>query len=225
MAHLMSPGPPKMLEDLAKWLIPPACREEVLGDLYERYKSPAQYLGDLVSTLPFVTLSRIRRTTHIRLLLMDAVLVYGSFLAAAWYLARRLVTDEGGLVRLAIPAGLTLLALLIGDAFARPLKRQASDWIWPLIVKLALFALCGAVGLATEANFYGLMMSLMLMSTAKLMFAPGTGQPHGAGGSALPAGQGWQPVSRTLRVTMTLILMAVTCLLLWEMVNRTGVNP
>ena len=85
-----------------------------------------------MSTLPFVILSRIRRTTHIRLLLMDALLVYGSFLAAAWYLARRLVTDEGGLVRLAIPSGLTLLALLIGDAFAPPLKRQASDWIWSL---------------------------------------------------------------------------------------------
>ena len=125
----MAPGPPKLLEGLAKILIPPACREEVLGDLYERYKSPAQYLGDLVSTLPFVLLSRIIRTTNIRLLLMDALLVYGSFLAAAWYLARTLVTTEGGLVRLAIPSGLTLVGLLIGDAFTPPLKRPPSDWI------------------------------------------------------------------------------------------------
>src|SRR5450755_4036035 len=102
----MSSGPPKILEDLAKTLIPPACREEVLGDLYERYKSPRQYLGDLLSTLPFVVLSRIRRITDIRLLVMNALLVYGAFLAAAWYVARTLVTAEGGLVRLAIPSGL-----------------------------------------------------------------------------------------------------------------------
>ena len=86
----MPSGPPKALEGLAKILIPPAWRVEVLGDLYERYKSPSQYLGDLLSTMPFVVLSRIAHTTDLRFLLMDAVLVYGSFLAAAWYRARTL---------------------------------------------------------------------------------------------------------------------------------------
>ena len=140
MSPLIPPGPPKILEDLAKILIPPACREEVLGDLYERYKSPRQYLGDLLSTLPFVTLSRIIRTTPIQLLLMDALFVYGSFLAAAWYLAKTLITDAGGLVRLAIPSGLTLLSLLISEAFTPPLKRWLSDWIVPLVIMLALVA-------------------------------------------------------------------------------------
>src|SRR5579863_4754374 len=106
MAPLKPLGPPKILEDLARVMIPPTRREEVLGDLCERYKSPAQYLADLLSTLPFVILSRIMRTTHIRLLLMDAILVYGSYLAAAWLLARTLVTDGSGLVHLAIPSGL-----------------------------------------------------------------------------------------------------------------------
>jgi hypothetical protein len=221
----MPSGPPKILEGLAKALIPPACREEVLGDLYERYKSPAQYLGDLLSTLPFVALSRIMRTTDIRLLLVDALLVYGSFLAAAWYVARRLVTAEGGLARLAIPSGLTLLYLLISDAFRAPLKRRSSDWLRSLGIYLALVAFCGAVGLLTDANFYGFILSMMLVSAAKLMFEPHPGQPQGAGGPALLAGRESRPVSRTARVTMTLIFRALICLVWWEIVSRTGVNP
>lgn len=225
MAPLIPPGPPKILEDLAKILIPPACREEVLGDLYERYKSPAQYLGDLVSTLPFVILSRVMRITDIRLLVMDALVVYGSFLAAAWYVTRRLVTQEGGLVRLTIPSGLTLLGLLISEAFTPPLTRPASDWIRSYGVKLGVVALCKLSGLATVADFYGLVLSLMLVSAARLMFAPDTRQPQGAGGSALPAGQGSRPISRTVRVRIALVCLAATCLILWNFVIERGFNP
>jgi hypothetical protein len=214
----MSSGPPKILEDLAKALIPPACREEVLGDLYERYKSPVQYLGDLVSTLPLVTLSRIVRTTHIRLLLMDALLIYGSFLAVAWYVARSLVTEEGGLVRLAIPAGLTLLYLLISEAFKRP----DSDWLRPLFIRLALVGLCGLLGLLTVANLYGFLLSTMLVSTARLLFEPGARQPQGVGGAALLAGRESRPISRAVRVRMTLFFLAVIGLVLWNFVSRRG---
>jgi hypothetical protein len=217
----MRPGPPRILEGLAKGLIPPARREEVLGDLYERYKSPPQYLGDLVSTLPFVILSRIMRTTHIRLLLMDALLIYGSFLAVAWYMARRLVTEEGGLVRLAIPAGLTLLYLLISEAFKRP----DSDWMRPLFIRLALVGLCGLLGLMTDANLYSFLLSTMLVSTSRLLFEPGAQQPQRVGGAALLAGRESRPVSRTSRVTMTLISLAVICLIWWEIVSREGINP
>jgi len=225
MAPLKPPGPPKILEGLAKILIPPARREEVLGDLYERYKSPQQYLADLLSTLPLVILSRIMRSTHVRLLLMDALLVYGSFLAAAWYVARTLVTAEGGLVRLAIPSGLTLLYLLIIEAFRAPLKRQRSDRIRSVGIYTALVALCYPVGLLTDANFYGFLLSTMLVATARMMFEPGTRQAQRAGGTALPAGPGSRTDSRTARVTMTLISLAVVCLIWWGMVNRTGVFP
>ena len=220
----MPSGPPKLLEDLAKVLIPPVRREEVLGDLYERYKSPQQYLGDLLSTLPPVILSRIMRTTPIQLLLMDSVLVYSSYLAAA-YLARMRVFDVGGLVELAIPSGLTLLVLLISSAFPAPLKRSASDWIRSLITTLAVIGLCAAAGLLTEANFYGFVLSSMLVSTAKLMFEPDTRQPQGAGGSALLAGRESRPLSRTVRVRMALLLMVVACLVWWEVLSRRGVNP
>lgn len=81
----MPSGPPKLLENLARLIIPPACREEVLGDLHERYRSPAQYLGDLIATVPFLIVSRIVRTTDLQLLLTDTLLIYGSFLAATWF--------------------------------------------------------------------------------------------------------------------------------------------
>jgi hypothetical protein len=217
--------PPKILEDLAKILIPPACREEVLGDLYERYKSPSQYLADLLSTLPFLILGRIRRTTSVWLLLMDALIIYGTFLAVAWFLARGLVTTEGGLVRLAIPSGLTLVTLLIGDAFPVPRRRPASGWIRSLLIGLPLIALCDVVGLETAANLFGYFLSVVLVSLARVMFELHTGQPLGAGGPALLAGRESRPVSRTLRVTMTLIFLAITCLIWWEIVSKKGIHP
>ena len=48
----MKPGPPKTFEALVAVLVPPACREEVLGDLHERYGSPRQYGLDAASTVP-----------------------------------------------------------------------------------------------------------------------------------------------------------------------------
>jgi membrane-associated HD superfamily phosphohydrolase len=136
---------------------------------------------------------------------MYALLVYGSFLAATWYLTKTLATTEGGLVRLAIPAGLTLLFLLVSDAFTPPLKRKNSEWLLSLIVRTSLVALCSVVGLLTDANFYGFILSMILVSTAKLMYEAGAAQPQGAGGSALLAGRESRPLSRTVRVTMILI--------------------
>ena len=80
----MNSGPPKTVEALVAVLVPPACREEVLGDLHERYRSAAQYSLDAASTVPLVILSRIHRTADSRALLIQAFAFYASFLAAAW---------------------------------------------------------------------------------------------------------------------------------------------
>jgi hypothetical protein len=58
----MSPGPSKIVEAIVAALVPPACREEVLGDLHERFKSPLQYFFEAVCTVQLVILSRMRRT-------------------------------------------------------------------------------------------------------------------------------------------------------------------
>jgi hypothetical protein len=53
-----------VIERWVRRLMPPACREEVLGDLAERNASPREYLRDAVRTLPFMIASRLRRSTN-----------------------------------------------------------------------------------------------------------------------------------------------------------------
>jgi len=53
--------PPKVLETIAGFLIPSSVREQVLGDLHERYKFPLQYVSDVIRTVPFVIASRTGR--------------------------------------------------------------------------------------------------------------------------------------------------------------------
>src|SRR5437016_2809889 len=47
---LMCSGPSKAAEAIVAVFVPPACREEVLGDLHERYSSPRQYALDALRT-------------------------------------------------------------------------------------------------------------------------------------------------------------------------------
>jgi hypothetical protein len=75
----MASGPPKTFETAVAVVIPPACREKVLGDLHERYRSAAQYGLDAASTVPLVILSRIHRTADSRALLIQAFAFYASF--------------------------------------------------------------------------------------------------------------------------------------------------
>ncbi len=53
--------PPRLLETIAGLLLPQAVREQVLGDLHERYVSPLQYISDVIRTVPWVMASGLRR--------------------------------------------------------------------------------------------------------------------------------------------------------------------
>jgi hypothetical protein len=55
--------PPVLIDAVVRALIPPACREHVIGDLWERYRSPWQFVLDAAGTIPFVVASQIRRTS------------------------------------------------------------------------------------------------------------------------------------------------------------------
>src|SRR5579863_6330073 len=112
------PAVPPKLEAMAGFCVPPACREELLGDLCERYSSPGQYMILALRTIPFVIVSRIRRTTDAQVLLMEALLLCASFLAAAWYADKTLLIGQWGLIHLAIPAVLTPVVLILDDAWA-----------------------------------------------------------------------------------------------------------
>lgn len=197
----MPPAPPNWLEKLAGILIPPACREEVVGDLRERYRHPAQYLVDLVAILPFLILSRVRRTTDMQLLLTDALLVYGSFLAAVWVKDRAVLAQERGLLDLAIPAAVTLSYLLLMNALVPPLWRVGLSGL----LTLGLFY----SGLASSVDAYGFLTGLFLDSAVRALLASGVNR------SQSPAGPGFLLDSRAERMEVSrsaklLLNLAVT---------------
>src|SRR4029450_88281 len=75
----METNPPKLVETILGSLIPPACREEVLGDWHERYRSPGQYVWDGIRTLPFLIASQVRGSFSIELFLSQACALYIAF--------------------------------------------------------------------------------------------------------------------------------------------------
>src|SRR3954465_12379079 len=101
-------GPSRRAEAFVAIFLPEGCREEVLGDLYERYRSPAQYAGDAAATVPLVIASRIRRASDLQLLLIEAAAMYISYLSVAWYIDEAFLTAHRGTLLLVIPTVITL---------------------------------------------------------------------------------------------------------------------
>src|SRR5579862_6516694 len=75
--------PPKFLESLVRRLLPPAVREQVLGDLHERYESPLGYIADAASVVPAAVFGQLRRSTPIPLRLLETVIIYSSIFGGA----------------------------------------------------------------------------------------------------------------------------------------------
>jgi hypothetical protein len=171
----MPAGPPKRLEAFVGLWIPPACREEVLGDLHEKYTGPWQYIALALCVIPFVILSRIRRTTDILVLLTEALLIYGSFLAWAWYTDRTVLASQWGPLRLAIPTALNLVVLIVERVW-----NLRTRWWHRRLVNAALFS----IGFAFN-NFPGECLSMLLVPAIEFLSRPGTDMPQSAAGPAL----------------------------------------
>jgi hypothetical protein len=179
--------PSQTAEAIVAILLPPVCREEVLGDLHQRYRSPRQYFFDALSTIPFVILSRIRRTADPQLLVMQALALYLSFAGAAWFRDRTLLSQEWGILRLAYPAAMVLLGLILHDAYRKPGRR--SSWSMSLgpCVGLGLALLSQGMlrsrypqaALPIGILVYGCAASLLLSSAIRLLFPPGSQQLQG----------------------------------------------
>lgn len=165
----MPSGPPKALETFVGFMIPPACREEVLGDLHEQYTGPWQYIALALGVVPFVILSRIRRTTDALVLLTEALLIYGSFLAAVWYTDKSQLSDPWEFVWLAIPTVLNLVALALEHAWNFETK-------WPLMLVRG-----GAIGISIAFSTWGACASLLLVSAVEILSRPAANLPQGAG--------------------------------------------
>jgi hypothetical protein len=179
----MESGPSRIAEALVYWLLPPACREEVLGDMRERNQSSAQYLVEATCTVPSVIYSRIRRTTDAVLTLMAAVSMYTAFAMSAWWLDPGLLFREYGLARVAIPPAIILVAIILADAYSDPKKRSPLKPLFGPILGLA-------VTCAVELNLqwalpasvlaWGGALSVLLVSALRLIFPPVTERPQAA---------------------------------------------
>jgi hypothetical protein len=180
----MESGPSKISETIAGWLIPPACREEVLGDMRERRQRSAPYLLEAAHLVPCVIYSRICRTTDAVVALTEAVSMYTAFVMAAWWLDRAALLDERGFVRLAIPGAIFLAATILADAYSNPKRRWP---LKPLFGPMLGFALAYAVqsmlgqwALPASVLAWGSGISLLLVSTLRLAFPPIADQPQAA---------------------------------------------
>jgi hypothetical protein len=226
----MKPVPSKAAEAIVAFLIPPACRESVLGDLYERYASPRQYLMDVVCTVPLVIMSRIRRTMDLRMVLMEASVLYLAFLAAARYMDMDagFPADPRGMFRLAIPPAAALVALILGDAYADPRKPSALQPIrgTALAVGFAFFSQALlSVGNRELSLPLWIMLSgggvgLLLVSALRMLF-PVADEPRPANGPALwqePAAEPLKPglVTRGVVACMGLLILGTILLIAYK---------
>lgn len=141
MSH---PAPPRFLEFLAGLLVPQACRDQVLGDMHERYRSPLGYIVDGMSAVPASILNQIRRATPPSFLLLEAFVVYASFVAAALCLDR--MDGPPDFAQVLRSTAVIMVGLLLRDAYSsRPSPSRlkliggvylavyfscSAQWIW-----------------------------------------------------------------------------------------------
>jgi hypothetical protein len=185
----MKAAPSKTAETMLGILIPPACREEVLGDLHERYAGPVRYFGDALSVVPCVIVSRIRRTTDPQVLLMEAFALYLSFVGVARISGQSSILYEPwGLLRLAIPTAVVLISLVLADAYADPAKRSPIKPMLQTAFCIGLAFLSQATFWATDPDLavplrimlYGAGISLVLVSALRTFFPKDGNRPRGA---------------------------------------------
>jgi hypothetical protein len=172
---------PKLLENLVRLLLPPACREHVLGDLQERYKSPKSYLSDALSVLGPVIISRIRRTTDFQVFAMEALALYLSFTATAWYVGQQsFLYDHAGFARLTVPTSVAVMALLLCNAYSDPERKSFSKPILQSAGCVSLAFLGQTLLFDTQSVFtvpfpimlYGGILGMSLVSALRMLFPP-----------------------------------------------------
>jgi|SRR5579884_733879 len=171
----------KTAERIVALLVPPACREEVVGDLHERFRSRWQYLADALSTVPLVILSRMRRTMDAQVLLMQAFALYLSFLAAASLLDPSLLIASRGLARLALPVLVIVLSLVLEDTYATPGRPSVArgpvlGFLMAVLSQQVMRWGNSVLPLPELVLLYGVSMSFLLSSGIRLLFPPVTHQ-------------------------------------------------
>lgn len=213
----MEPSAPKIIEAILWLLLPPACREEVLGDLRERYQSLIQYCFECAQVLPCVIYSRICRTTDGVVALMQAGAMYTALIVAAWWLDRPLFFDRRSFAALAIPTAIVLAATVLADAYNDPRRRWPFK---PFLAPAAGFllacvaqALLKAWALPAAVFAWGGVTGLLFVLTLRIVFPPIYDRPLGVSGPAYWRKLEPVPVWRDSKGALLLLLAVVLYLL------------
>lgn len=177
----MESRPPQVMEAVVFWLTPPACREEVLGDLHELFTGPWQYAAEAIRTVPLVIMSRVRRTTDAALLLLESLALFLALVAAArWLATPSFLIGQEGYLKLGILVAIALVVLMLVDAYARRTVRMT---VGPLAGFCAILALSTNSELALPSFrmiLLGSLAGMLLVGALRLLFAPDDHRTTGA---------------------------------------------
>ena len=122
MGAAMETCPPKLIEGVVGRLLPSARREDVLGDLRERYTSRGAYVADALRVVPLVLFSQVRRTSDGLLMALEAYTLLLVLRGSPWP-TRGAIWIQ--LSRLALPIAAAVAALALRDAYATPPSASA----------------------------------------------------------------------------------------------------
>jgi hypothetical protein len=128
---------PEYAEDVVACFLPPACREEVLGDLCESCQTPRQYTVTALAVIPRVIFSQIRRNTDSWVFLLTACAIAYSLIADTAGLSPDLAHP---LLRVAIPVIPALLSLLICNGFAPIEERRQHAITFDVVIAMGTAA-------------------------------------------------------------------------------------
>ena len=185
----MEARPHPIAEAVVEALLPPACREHVLGDLHERYVSASQYVRDALRTIPCVVWSQIRRTSPLLLVIAEVGVVYVAFLSALGLLEPLALSSSSAPLRAGIPALAALAALVLRDAWSgrgpRPTALIAADAVLGVagaaFPQALLITLASPLALRPDVLLAGCALSLMLLSNVRIALSSINRRPATAG--------------------------------------------
>jgi hypothetical protein len=180
----MTAHPPELAEDLVGWFLPPACREEVLGDLCESYENVLQYALGAATVIPRVVLSQIRRNTAAWIFLLTTCGICYSVAAGVVNLS--LEGNPSALLRLAIPVVPAVLILLVRNGFASLEDRRRRAITLDVTVAMGVAALTQLILLAAFRSDLtlprwcpseGTVLAWLFIILLRAIFPPGTKLP------------------------------------------------